>query len=89
MDQLPGSNFYVSLGVGGLLAWGMFLLYRRDMNQRLDEWKGQSAQLLVIVENNTRVVTLLNERLERLERTAERLDLERMTRERLVKSVVP
>lgn len=60
-------NAAVSLGVGGALAWGIFMLYRRDMAQRLEEWKGQTDRLLKVVENNTFAMTLLNERLEAAE----------------------
>lgn len=71
---MPDLQFFVSLGIGGVLAWGMFLLYRRDMTTRLEEWKGQSASTLEALQNNTRVITLLNERLERMERIADRAD---------------
>lgn len=65
----------VSLGVGGAIAWGIFLLYRRDMGQRLEEWKGQTERLLRVVENNTAAITLLNVRLEAAEgRAIDRAD---------------
>lgn len=33
-------KFIASMGVGGVLAWGMFLLYRRDANRHADDLKG-------------------------------------------------
>lgn len=48
-----------TLGIGGVLAAGMFLVYRKDMAAHISAWKGQSDALLVVVQENTRAVTAM------------------------------
>lgn len=54
------------LGVGGVLAAGMFLLYRRDTAVHIENWKGQSQILAGIVERNTAAITALTVQLDRV-----------------------
>ena len=58
MQPAPGVetvtvNWLATLGVGGILAALMFLLYRRDIKSYTELWKGQSDVLLQIVKENT------------------------------------
>lgn len=42
-----------SMGVGGILAYIMFTLYRKDSQAAIDQWKGQSEILATLVRQNT------------------------------------
>ncbi len=44
IEQVPG------LATGGILAWGMFMVYRKDV-------KGQSDIMTTIVKENTAAIT--------------------------------
>lgn len=57
-----------ALGVGGILAGTIFMIYRKDSIQWQEAWKGQSAMLLQVVKENTAAVTALVERLDRDDR---------------------
>jgi hypothetical protein len=48
-----------SMGVGGILAGLMFLIYRKDAQQWQAAWKGQSESLLQVVKENTTAITSL------------------------------
>jgi hypothetical protein len=62
VDLTPETiQWAASLGVGGLLALGMFLVYRRDSQQNIENWKGQSTILVQVVKENTAAVTALLE----------------------------
>ena len=63
LELLP---FATSLGVGGVLALGMFLVYRRDAQQNLENWRGQSEMLITVVKENTQVISKLTEKLDRV-----------------------
>lgn len=52
-------KFFVSLGVGGILAGFMFMVYRKDMKINAEAWKGQSEMLITIVKENTAAITAL------------------------------
>lgn len=54
------------LGVGGVLALGMFLVHRRDMQQHISNWQGQSQMLVQVVKDNTVAITKLTEHLDRV-----------------------
>ena len=45
-------KYFGSLSVGGVLAWGMFLVYRKDV-------KGQADAMTQIVKENTAAITSL------------------------------
>lgn len=48
-----------TLGVGGVLAWGMFSVYRKDSLAWQSAWKGQSEMLVQVVKENTAAITAL------------------------------
>jgi hypothetical protein len=52
-------KWLVSLGVGGILAGGMFMVYRKDMKINSDAWRGQSEMLMAVVKENTAAITAL------------------------------
>lgn len=67
MELTPETiQFAASMGVGGLLALGMFLVYRRDMQQHVENWKGQSQILVQVVKDNTAAITALTTHLDRV-----------------------
>lgn len=52
--QLPELwKYSATLGCGGLLAFAMFLFYRKDTQANAAAWKGQSDALLTVVKDNT------------------------------------
>lgn len=38
-------KYLASLGVGGIIAGFMFVIYRKDMARMLEQWKGQAESL--------------------------------------------
>lgn len=48
---------YSTLGAGGILALVMFLIYRKDSQKMLADWKGQSEALMSVVKENTAAIT--------------------------------
>jgi hypothetical protein len=50
--ELELLKFLAPLGTGGILAWGMFLVYRKDQ-------KGQADSMTQIVKENTAAITEL------------------------------
>lgn len=57
-------QFLASLGVGGVLAGGMFLAYRKDQQACEDRWRGQSEMFAQIVKENSTAITKLCDRLD-------------------------
>lgn len=53
-----------SLGVGGILALGMFLVHRKDMKEQIERWRGQSDILVSVVKDNTAAITKLIDKLD-------------------------
>lgn len=82
VDALEFVKFLGSLGVGGVIAGGLFFFYRRDVKSYTDLWKIMSEQLLLVVKEsaeasravavaitqNTEVVKSLHRRLDKIER---------------------
>mgnify|MGYP001559574778 CR=1 FL=1 len=54
-------EFLAPLGVGGVLAGVMFLMYRRDALRWQEQWKGQTDILLNVVKENTKVIATHSE----------------------------
>ena len=52
-------KFTATLGVGGLLAFAMFLFYRKDTLANAEQWQGQSGVLIEIVKENTTAIAQL------------------------------
>jgi hypothetical protein len=52
-------QYALTMGVGGLVAYGMFLVYRKDILALLAQWKGQSEMLMAVVTKNTEATTAL------------------------------
>ena len=52
MGDLEVLKYMASFGTGGVLAWGMFMYYRRDV-------KGDRDTLIRIVQDNTKALTEL------------------------------
>lgn len=57
-------KWFATLGVGGVLAWCMFLIYRKDAKEWREEyaqlssgWKGQCELLVGLVRDNTAAIT--------------------------------
>jgi hypothetical protein len=57
-------KYLASLGVGGIIAGFMFILYRKDMARAVEQWKGQSELwleqnkvLIMVVKENTAAFT--------------------------------
>lgn len=61
-------KYLASLGVGGIIAGFMFVIYRKDMAHMLEQWKGQAeslqaqnAVLISVVKENTVAFTQTTE----------------------------
>lgn len=52
-------KYLASLGVGGVLAGMMFMIYRKDMKANSTAWQGQSEMLMAVVKENTAAITAL------------------------------
>lgn len=59
-----GLKFLASLGVGGVLAGIMFMIYRKDALHWHAAWQGQSNILVQVVKENTAAITALVAKLE-------------------------
>lgn len=57
-------KFLASLGVGGVLAGAMFIVYRKDALAWQAAWHGQSQILVQVVKENTAAVTALISKLD-------------------------
>jgi hypothetical protein len=64
VEDVETLKWFVSLGVGGILAGMMFFFYRKDAAQWQAAWRGQSEMLVQVVKENTAAVTALIEKLE-------------------------
>ena len=64
MDQ-ETLKLLAPLGVGGILAGIMFVIYRKDAIQWQEAWKGQSQMLVQVVKENTAAVTALIAKLDK------------------------
>lgn len=57
IDQVATSSEFgkwiITLGVGGILAFVMFMFYRKDVKQYTELWKAQSELLMMVVKENT------------------------------------
>lgn len=54
-------KWLASLGVGGILAGGMFLVYRKDAREWHEAWRGQAQLLTQVIKENTAAITALVE----------------------------
>lgn len=66
-------KYLASLGVGGIIAGIIFMIYRKDMREYQEEWKGQREILVNIVKENSIAITANTETIRALHR---RLDAE-------------
>jgi len=57
-------QFIASMGVGGVLAYAMFSVYRKDMLALNKRWDEEAQAFKSIVVANTTAITTLTERLE-------------------------
>lgn len=48
-----------SLGVGGVLAGGMFMIYRKDAKEWREAWRGQAEIMVQVIKENTAAITAL------------------------------
>lgn len=83
----PTLEWFATLGVGGVLAFGMFLFYRHDKNKQIEDYKAITTQVvqvldrvLDIVVENTSSLTKLTTVIEALHR---RQDYEQPERNRV------
>jgi hypothetical protein len=58
MDNMEVLKYLAPLGVGGVLAWGMFVVYRKDI-------KSERDTLMNVVISNTAAITELTTLLKR------------------------
>lgn len=58
-NSIEFARWLGTLGVGGLLAWGMFQVYRKDVKVMEEAWKGQTQILMQVVRDNTAAMTSL------------------------------
>jgi len=65
VENIDLVKHFLSMGVGGALAFGMFLVYRKDALQQADQWKGQTEILLQVIRENTTATTALTRLIER------------------------
>jgi len=63
-------KWLATLGVGGILAGLMFMLYRKDIKQYTELWKNTTDVLMGIVKENTASNTKLIGMLETQERNS-------------------
>lgn len=59
-------KYAASLGVGGVLALAMFLIHRKDMQEHIAHWRGQSEILIQVVKENTTAIAALTSHLDRV-----------------------
>lgn len=64
VDPNSSTQWFATLGVGGIVAAFMFMFYRKDVKQYTDLWKEQStanasllAQVMEVVRDNTAALT--------------------------------
>ena len=57
-----------TLGVGGVLAAGMFMVYRHDIKRHTETWKAAAEQLIQVMKENSAQQAKLLAILENLER---------------------
>lgn len=57
-------QYFTTLGVGGILAWLMFFIHRKDSERWAEQWrhqaeleKGRSEMLVQVVKENTIAIT--------------------------------
>ena len=63
IPNMPESlGFLATLGVGGVLAGMMFMVYRKDVRQHTELWHQQTTILMAVVNKNTEAITTLIER---------------------------
>jgi hypothetical protein len=67
-------KYLSTLGVGGLIAGLMFMVYRKDMAQYAAQWKGQSEALLQVVKENSAAITANTSTIQALHRRDDRID---------------
>lgn len=67
-------QWFTTLGVGGILAGGMFYFYRKDVKTYTDLWKGQSEMLLEVVKENTVAFTKLTEVINALHKRSDHIE---------------
>lgn len=65
-------NLVAPLGVGGIMALAMFLIYRKDAKEQIESWKGQSEILVQVVKENTAALVALKTVIEHDARGASR-----------------
>ena len=82
LSQIPEAlKFATTLGAGGLLAFAMFLFYRKDTLSAAEAWRGQSANLLEVVKENTAAMTSLQATTSALHASVDALRVEMNERE--------
>lgn len=81
------TEWLITLGVGGILAAFMFMVYRKDMKQFTDLWQSSTNLLIQVVQENTSSITKLVALIESQERNTIRLmDIEKMVRNEVEKA---
>jgi hypothetical protein len=57
------AKWFITLGVGGILAGFMFMFYRKDIKQFTELWKIHTEILIVLIKediaSNTKLITML------------------------------
>jgi len=79
------TKWFITLGVGGVLAGFMFMFYRKDVKQYTELWKSSSDMLMLVVKENTASNAKLIVLIESMERNSLRKeDLEKLIEVRLI-----
>lgn len=66
-------KYLSTLGVGGLIAGLMFLVYRKDMARYSEQWKGQSEALMQVVKENSVALTANTATIQALRQSDDRI----------------
>ncbi len=67
-------KYLSTLGVGGMIAGFMFMVYRKDMKLYSEQWQGQATALLQVVKENTAAVTANTTTIQALHRREDRME---------------
>ncbi len=67
-------KYLSTLGVGGLIAGLMFLVYRKDMKTYSEQWRGQAEILVQVVRENSTAIAANTTTIQALHRRDDRID---------------
>lgn len=62
-------EWIIGQGIGAVLAFGMFLVYRKDVKNGLGTWRGQTEILMKLVGENTAAMQRNTDAINQMEST--------------------